>query len=136
MSRTTSKARVAVIDDEPIIADTLTEILNLHGYDAQAHYSGESALSSVVDFRPQVVLSDVRMEKIDGIETALRIRDSQPGCRIILFTASPVRSEVYERIGDLGFEFLQRPLHPAEIMALLRMDCEDHAESGTRIGTA
>ena len=124
MNRINTKPRVAVIDDEPIIADTLTEILNLHGYEARAHYSGEDALATVGEFCPQVVLSDVRMEKIDGIETALRIRESQPGCRIILFTASPVRREINNMIRDLGFEFLQRPLHPGEILALLRTGWE------------
>ena len=124
MSITTFKPRVAVIDDEPIIADTLTEILTLHGYEARAHYNGESALASVREFCPQVLLSDVRMERLDGIETALRIRETQPRCRIILFTASPVRGEIYKRICDLGFEFLERPLHPREIVALLQMEGE------------
>lgn len=112
--------RIAVIDDEHIIADTLAEILKLHGYEAKAHYSGESAIADAQEFRPHVVLSDVRMEKVDGIETALRIRELQPECRIILFTASPVCKEIYERISKFGFEFLARPLHPQEVLALLR----------------
>jgi CheY-like chemotaxis protein len=120
MSTLPAKLRIAVIDDEHIVADTLVEILNLHGYEAKAHYSGESVLADLEQFHPHVVLSDVRMERIDGIETAIRIRAVQPGCRIILFTASPVRRRIYERIRDLGFEFLERPLHPSEVLALLR----------------
>ncbi len=112
--------RIAVIDDEHIIADTLAEILKLRGYVAKAHYSGESAIADAQEFRPHVVLSDVRMENLDGIEAALRIREFQPECRMILFTASPVRKETYERISKLGFEFLARPLHPQEVLALLR----------------
>ena len=119
MNHSKARTRVAVIDDERIIADTLVEILKLHGYEAKAHYDGESALVDAIWFRPNVVLSDVRMEKMDGIQTALRFRESHPDCRIILFTASPLRSDLYERICRLGFEFLQRPLHPREVLALV-----------------
>ena len=112
MKITSSRVRVAVIDDERIIADTLAEILKLHGYEAKPHYNGESALVDAGEFRPDVVLSDIQMGKIDGIETALRIRETQPQCRIILFTASPVGQDLYQKIDDLGFEFLRRPLQP------------------------
>jgi DNA-binding NtrC family response regulator len=114
--------KVAIIDDEHIIADTLTEILKLHGYEAKAYYNGESALADAKEFCPHVVLSDIHMQKIDGVETALRFRELQPKCRIMLFTATPLRSELYERIRRLGFEFLQRPLHPEEVLALVRED--------------
>lgn len=116
------RPRVAVIDDEHVIADTLAEILKLHEYDAKPYYSGESALADAKEFRPHVVLSDIHMQKLNGIETALRFRQSHPECRIILFTASPMSADHYERILRLGFEFLQRPLHPLEVVALLRQD--------------
>jgi DNA-binding NtrC family response regulator len=120
VSHLIARSRVFVIDAERIVADTLAEILNLHGYEAKAHYCGESALSDAKMFRPQVILSDVRMEKIDRIETALKLRDCLPGCRIILCTASPLRPEIYRRIDDLGFESLERPLHPWNVLTRLR----------------
>ena len=119
MPESASKARVAVVDDEHIIADTLTEILNSHGFQAKALYSGEAAVEEVRDFRPQIVLSDVQMGGIDGIEAAMRIRRLYPECRIILFTASPVRHSIHVEIDRLGFEFIERPLHPQEVLALL-----------------
>jgi two-component system phosphoglycerate transport system response regulator PgtA len=118
MSEIAPGSRIAVIDDEPIVADTLVQILRMHGYEGRAYYSGEAALA-VRGFRPEVVLSDVRMPGMDGIETARRMRDVAPGCRIILFTASPLRNGSYEIIHQLGFEFLERPLHPREVLALL-----------------
>jgi DNA-binding NtrC family response regulator len=131
MNHPKPRLRVAVIDDERIIADTLAEILKLHGYEAKAHYDGESALADAIEFCPNVVLSDIQMQKIDGIETALRFRESHPACRIILFTASPMSGELYERISRLGFEFLQRPLHPQEVVALLRDDASVYRVPGT-----
>ena len=113
------KVRVVVVDDEHIIADTLTEILNSHGFEAKALYSGEAAVEEVRDFRPQIVLSDVQMGGIDGVEAAMRIRRLYPECRIILFTASPVRHSIHVEIDRLGFEFIERPLHPREVLDLL-----------------
>jgi DNA-binding NtrC family response regulator len=119
MNEMTPGHRIAVIDDEPIVADTLVQILRMHGYQARAYYSGEAALADGIEFRPEVVLSDVRMPRMDGIETARHMRDYLPGCRMILFTASPLGGGSYEMIHQLGFEFLERPLHPREVLALL-----------------
>jgi DNA-binding NtrC family response regulator len=119
MPEPASKARVAIVDDEHIIADTLAEILNSHGFQAKALYSGEAAVEDVHLFRPQIVLSDVRMGGIDGVEAAIQIRRLHPECRIILFTASPGRHSIHAKIDNLGFEFIERPLHPQEVLALL-----------------
>lgn len=116
MSGDVPKQRVLVIDDERLIADTLTKILRLHGYDSTALYSGEAALECIESVRPDVVLSDIRMRQVNGIETAMRIRELHPDCRVILFTATSISAT--ERIGieKLGFEFLQRPLHPQDVL--------------------
>jgi CheY-like chemotaxis protein len=111
--------RVAVVDDEQIIADTLAEILSLHGYESKALYSGEAAIKEAEEFRPEIVLIDVRMQGIDGVEAAIQIRKQSPTCRIILFTASPMRHTIQARINVLGFEFLHRPLHPWDVLSLL-----------------
>ena len=116
------KPRVVVIDDEQIVADTLAQILKMHGYEARAYYGGETAVAGAKDFRPEVVLSDVQMQPIDGIETAMQIRAFLPECRLILFTASRVRTGIHQKIRELGFELLERPLHPSEVLALLRHD--------------
>lgn len=119
MSESIPNARVAVVDDEHIVADTLAEILNNHGFQAKALYSGETAVEELKDFCPQIVLSDVRMGGMDGVEAAIRIRRLHPDCRIILFTASPVRHSIRAKIDLLGFEFMERPLHPQEVLDLL-----------------
>ena len=115
-----AKNKVLVIDDERIIANTLTEILQLHGFEAKALYSGESALEWIKTHRPDIVLSDIMMEEIDGVAAAVRIRELHPECRVILFSASPLNSESRSQISRLGFEFLDRPLHPKELLEHVR----------------
>jgi DNA-binding response OmpR family regulator len=117
MSGSKAKSRVLVIDDERLIADTLKEILELHGFDATSRYSGESALEWIESFRPDIVLSDIVMHQVDGVEAAVRIRALHPECRVILFSASALSVANRNKICKLGFEFLQRPLHPNDLLS-------------------
>ncbi len=117
MDGSTDKCRVLVIDDEHIIADTLKQILELHGFEATPLYSGESALEWIESFRPDIVLSDIVMHQVDGVEAAVRIRELHPECRVILFSASALSSANRRKIVTLGFEFLERPLHPKDLLA-------------------
>jgi DNA-binding NtrC family response regulator len=110
---------ILVIDDDRVLADTLSDILRKHGFKPVALYSGEEALELAGRFRPDVVLSDIRMSRLDGIEAAKRIRMLHPECRIILFTAHTVSTALTQLIHGLGFEFLQRPLHPERILTAL-----------------
>lgn len=113
------KTKVLVIDDDRMVADTLAEILRLHGFSPVALYSGEEAITFVERFQPDIVLSDIRMHQVDGIETARVIRELHPECRIILFTASSVNPKTKQAIERSGFEFLQRPLHPQHVLSAL-----------------
>ncbi len=132
MTGSRAKQRVLVIDDEPIIANTLTEILRLHGFDATPLYSGESALEWIETVRPDIVLSDIVMHQVDGVETAVRIRALHPECRVILFSASMMSARNRHKINNMGFEFLQRPLHPKELLAHVLGGGENDATGGTR----
>ena len=116
----TAKPKVMVIDDQRLIADTLAQILNQNGYEASPAYSGEAAMEVIHQSEPDLVLSDVRMNKLDGIQTALRIRILHPNCRIILFSASHISDEDQARIDECEFEFLHRPLHPKDLLNHLR----------------
>lgn len=113
---TATKPKVIVIDDQPVIADTLAEILNQNGYDAVALHSGEEALNWATHSQPAIVLSDIRMHKISGIQAAVHIRSLYPRCRIILFSASAITEREQAAIDESGFEFLHRPLHPNEVL--------------------
>lgn len=105
-----------IIDDEPVIADTLTVILRLKGYDAHTAYSGEEAIGIVKKIQPDIILSDIHMRQLNGIQTCLKIREMHPGCRVVLFTGQIVTEKERSKILDLGFEFLQKPLHPRAIL--------------------
>jgi len=119
MELKSGKYRILVIDDDKMVADTLAEILRLHGFAPVALYSGEEALELVDRFQPDIVLSDICLNQVNGIEAAKRIRELHPECRVILFTASSLPSETRQIIKSLGFELLLRPLHPQHVLEVL-----------------
>lgn len=112
--------RIVLIDDQYLRARTVAQFLNQNGYDVAPVYSGDEALERLNRFEPDVVLGDVRMHNLDGIQTALRIRILHPNCRVILFSATAISDEEQARIDDCGFEFLRRPLHPTNVLNHLR----------------
>src|SRR5260370_41541120 len=78
--------RIFVIDDEISIADSLAEILNDSGYEARALYSGHAAISLARYVCPNIVVSDVVMPSLNGVETALAFQQISPARRVVPFS--------------------------------------------------
>lgn len=116
------KPKVLVADDERVIADTLVMILNNTGFEAIAVYSGENAITAAMTFKPDMLLSDVVMEKINGVEAAIRIRTMIPQCRVLLFSGQAATENLLEDARARGheFELLAKPVHPKDVLARLR----------------
>ena len=80
------KTTIFVVDDERSIADTLVTILNTQGYLAVAFYDAKSALAKCSHLQPEIVLSDVVMPGMNGVDMAVEIEQRYPACRVILFS--------------------------------------------------
>jgi CheY-like chemotaxis protein len=78
--------RILVVDDEVLIADTLSIIFRQHGFDARAAYSGEQALDCVYDFQPQLLLCDISMPGMGGLQLIDDIARDLPECGILVLT--------------------------------------------------
>jgi DNA-binding response OmpR family regulator len=117
---TSSTSPVAlVVDDEALIADTLAAILNNAGYAAAAAYSGESALGMALLVPPELVITDVMMPGMNGIELAVALKEAVPDCRILLFSGHGSTSDLLEQAHLMGHDFalLSKPVHPADLLA-------------------
>lgn len=117
-----SKPKVLVADDEQVIANTLAIILNQAGFEAKAVYSGESAVESIDAFQPNMLISDVIMTGMTGIEAAIKIREKLPTCKILLFSGQAATADLLEKARAQGheFEILAKPVHPTDLLAKLR----------------
>ena len=117
-----TKPKVLVADDERVIADTLAMILNQSGFEARAVYSGEKALELAGSFVPDMLISDVIMADLNGIDTAIRMRALLPGVKILLFSGQAATADLLEKARADGYEFdiLAKPVHPQDLLAKLR----------------
>lgn len=122
MPETTAKPKVLVADDERVIADTLAMILNQSGFDARAVYSGEKALELASTFAPDMLISDVIMADLNGIDAAIRIRSVLPSIKILLFSGQAATADLLEKARVQGYEFeiLAKPVHPQDLLSRLR----------------
>jgi CheY-like chemotaxis protein len=117
-----SARRILVVDDEALIADTIVQILNRNGFIAEAAYGGSEAIEAARRSAPELILSDVLMPHIDGVEAAIQIREFLPETRIVLFSGQAATVEILSRARDRGhtFELLPKPIHPTKLIEHLR----------------
>jgi CheY-like chemotaxis protein len=122
MPESTVRPKILVADDERVIADTLAMILNQSGFEARPVYSGETALATAATFEPDMLISDVIMADLNGIDAAIRIRGILPKIKILLFSGQAATADLLEKARAKGYEFeiLAKPVHPQDLLNKLR----------------
>jgi CheY-like chemotaxis protein len=114
--------RVLVVDDEPVIADTLLKIFSKAGYEARAVHSAEEAILLVITAQwvPHFTLVDVHLPGMNGIDLAILLRAECPDCRISLFSGQTSTSALLDAAASEGhfFEVLAKPVHPSDLLNL------------------
>ena len=114
--------RVLVVDDERLITDTICAILNENGFHASGAYSGEEALEAAIELRPQLVLTDVMMPRMSGVELGIKLRSLYPETTVILLSGQAATSAMIQRAEEDGHRFvlIPKPIHPIELIARLK----------------
>jgi CheY-like chemotaxis protein len=122
MSEIKTKPKVLIADDEQVIADTLAMILNQGGFEARAVYSCVKALELAPSFQPDMLISDVIMAELNGVEAAIKMRALLPDIRVFLLSGQTATAELLEKenASNYGFEVLVKPLHPQDLIRRLR----------------
>jgi len=110
--------RVFVVDDEQIIAATVATILEMSGFSATAFTSPIEALKRARLESPDLLISDVVMPEMSGIDLALRINEHCPKCKVLLFSGQAATVDFLWKTRDLGHDFhlLLKPVHPADLL--------------------
>ena len=113
---------VYVVDDETMIAESLAKILVQAGFKAIAFDNPLSALEAAKTEPPHLLISDVVMPQITGVELAIRFRSFYPECKILLFSGKSATADLLEQARNQGYEFelLTKPVHPSDLLAKLQ----------------
>lgn len=117
-----SDPRIFVVDNEPVIASTLVAILQLHGFSAKFFTSPIEALAAARAKSPDLLISDVEMPILTGVELAIKMKAQHPACQVLLFSGGSSTSDLLNasRAQGHNFDLLLKPVPPPEFLSAIR----------------
>jgi DNA-binding NtrC family response regulator len=118
MSEQRKLPHVFVVDDEHVIATSLAIILRQLGFEAKSFTAPFDALRAAQTEAPDLLISDVVMPELSGIELAIQMRELCPNCKVLLFSGQAATAGMLEdaRTNGHNFELLSKPVHPKDLL--------------------
>jgi DNA-binding response OmpR family regulator len=116
-----SAPRIFVVDDEYVIASTLAVILNKSGFSARCFTRPLEALAAAQSDIPDLLISDVAMPGLSGIDLGMQMRAQHPKCQVLLFSGRAATLDLLEGARNRSFHLLLKPAHPSEFLAEIAM---------------
>ena len=103
---------ILVVDDDEDILDLIERHLSNRGYEVLTAYDGEQAISLLDKLTFDLVITDLKMPKFDGMEVLRRAKENDPNIEVVILTGHGTMDNVVEALRDGGaFDYLQKPLH-------------------------
>jgi DNA-binding response OmpR family regulator len=113
---------IFVVDDERVIASTLTTILQLNGYQACSFLNPLEALEAARTVKPDLVITDVVMPGLSGIDLAIQLKELCPTCKVLLLSGQAATADLLESAQRQGHDFavIAKPIHPTDLLARIK----------------
>ncbi|MGZ6373084.1 MAG: response regulator transcription factor [Candidatus Limnocylindria bacterium] len=127
-------ARVLVVDDEPNITELVSMALRYEGFDVKTAATGRGALTAVTQFDPALVILDVMLPDIDGIEVLRRLNHAGAKVPIIFLTAKDATEDKVHGLTIGGDDYVTKPFSVEELMARVRVVLRRHGSSESESG--
>ena len=125
------RLRVMIVDDEPIVGKRLTPALEKHGFEVEAFLDPSKALERLKEQDFDIVVTDFRMEELDGIQVLTHIMESCPNTRVILITGYATVEVAREALVKGAFDFIAKPFKPKELRAVINKAALSLGHRGT-----
>ncbi len=119
-----SRGRILVVDDDPLILRSLSELLRIQGYDVQTASSGLEALQTLKDDPVDLILSDINMPEIDGFKLLQEVKSRYPDILMILVTGFGTIENAVEAMKLGAYDYVTKPIVDDEIKVILRRALE------------
>jgi DNA-binding NtrC family response regulator len=123
MTKLRKALRVFVVDDEDVIAYSLAMILRYNGgFHATAFDDSVQAFEAALFEAPDLLITDVMMPKLNGVDLAIGVQAHCPECKVLLFSGHMATVHLLESVRAKGynFEMLSKPVHPADLLARIQ----------------
>lgn len=111
---------IVIIDNETQITEALSQMLNLEGFSVVAYQSAEKALHNIVQDSAVVVLSDVKMPKLDGLSLLAKLQNLDPQLPVLLMSGHGDIPMAMQAMKEGAYDFLEKPLQPEYLISQLR----------------
>ncbi len=116
--------RVLLVDDETGILESLRILLKGEGFHPVPALGGRAGLDRLDDGEPDVVLTDIRMPDVTGVQVLAAVRERYPSCPVILMTAQATLQSAMQAVNEGAFYYIQKPFRNDELLAILRRAVE------------
>jgi two-component system response regulator HydG len=120
----TNLPSVLVVDDESGILDSLNILLRNEGFTPHLAHGGKAGLERIAEMSPDIVLTDIRMPNVSGVEILAAARQSDPDVPVILMTAQATLQSAMQAVNEGAFYYIQKPFRNDELIAILRRAAE------------
>jgi CheY-like chemotaxis protein len=109
---------VFVVDDEPIIAHTLGSVLRVRGFAATSFVNPFKALERTQTVTPDLIITDVLMPQMSGIDLAIKVKELCPNCKVLLCSGQAETVDLLSAAQARGYDFdvLSKPVHPTDLL--------------------
>ena len=113
---------VYVVDDEPVIATTLAAILKANGFEAVSFIDPLEALLAAESNTPQLLITDVMMPQLNGVDLGVQFKAIHPECKVLLFSGQAATADLLHDAREQGhsFELLTKPIHPKDLLSAIK----------------
>ena len=127
--------KILVAEDDPNARQGLADLLDAWGYETETAVNGAEALEKIAGFNPAVVISDLRMPQVTGMDLLRQLHDERPGLRFIMLTGQGTIEEAVEATKLGAYNFLEKPVDPKKLQVELR-NCMERHESERQLEVA
>ena len=118
-------AKILIVDDEPDICRLLCRLMESEGYKTISAHDGKEALEKIRQYTPDVVLSDLKMPNMDGLELLYKSREIDPDLPLILITAFADVHGAVEAMRQGAHDYLSKPFDHNEVLRVVHRACQE-----------
>lgn len=117
---TSSKTSILILDDEPIVSKRLKPALEKMGYEVESFYESAKAMERINERRFDIVVTDLKMEGIDGMQFMTEVKKLSPSTEVIVITGFATMDTAKESMRKGVFDFLAKPFKLGEIQEVIK----------------
>ena len=118
-SRGTRRTRILILDDEPIVCKRLKPAFQKAGYEVETFIDSAAAMARIEEKQFDIVITDLKMEGIDGMQFLTRIKDIAPETGVVVITGFATAETARESLRGGAFDFVAKPFKLSDILEIV-----------------